>query len=1372
MRVKSQKFTEFINSTNTVNYKDFNVIIKNFNEAVRLFKKFEDIYRAGDTELATVKLRVAANTLYQSGEWALKNYLDRRYRELFEEGEISLENKVIAIDTLSKKDCNLYFLLEEMKLKAKPTIYESNLMCNEILNSASDVNNKTKHIAKTPDPNKFKIVLGEIRKLIRVYIDSEAKLSVLDDTIYGEKNVWYEIVEECNGFSEEYTYILITGVIPELNFDGLFSIKWDLVFDMDPETDVNGLGKKFINYYGVNPWIRSLSNVDARKKFDVSNISHWIMANGNADDSSTITDGRYWKSRYGKNLEAMLEKFYSSYTKPAKVFIYPFGDERNLEKVVDSFNTIYCDGDDIEFFVLSADSEYARIDFDNFKKMPLKFEEFCDNLMLSQEGVRYKKDRFEIKVPHSSGILKKLENSFYYELQDSFDVMYSEMETQQYEDITKTSRVYFYRGEEKISWYGLKEHFDVTRREQRDIISDIISDMDERGRLLKKVCYEAGMGGTTLLRRIAWELKEKYPTLIITRLNEQSTKNIQKIYSVTLMPILIFADSNMVDIDDIQKLHYELKTMGFAFLICYFERKIKNNNLNTGAIYTVIKSFSDIETREMKDRLLPYCIDENAKESLDSICQSQISSEERSPFIMSMYTFDKDFKGIKSYIEKFLRNINNHGRKMLFALSISDYGNANMDMQYFVDLFEDENIEEFLCSENVGIKELIKIEKVNGKSYLKIKYHLFAEEILCQLSNGSEAVNISFSELVDYIIEFIEDSRKNCYTYNSDVVEVLRTLFITRIADSDAEKPSFSPLITKLKEESKAYLNDSYDTSNDAIVRIFNKLVEVYPEEPHFTAHLARYYFYIEQNYDRGFLNIDKAIELSRDVLDKVDPLLYHMKAMGCSSKISNYYIKKIYINHQNGDKDEVDFLLEAIEENAIKAFEYFELVRNSNIGVAGHISDITLCTQIATMGKNMLEESENFDYKIVAKENEWIIKYIDRANMLLEECKKIATDNYDDVIDDMEIRLRQLVSNIDQTVSLWEDYLITANGSQKNSARRMLARAYQKKNNNGLNKEDIQINLRKVISLMEDNIADNENQAGNIRIWFDSIMKLESENQESIIMESIIKLNKWITLTDDVEAHYYRFVLKFIQAKNGSTLAEKDLPKLLRELKNKSINMYNRTTPQHWLSATGEGLQALVPNVRKRKNAVAEEEMADSLQHIVGRISNNYVNNSHAYISYRGVEVYFNPSATKGEIDKSKINQRVKFGIGFSLDGPRAYNSSIRLLGVEEETGKLRELSYGIIVKCEVIKNTPYFVKVKVIGYNNFASIHINEFCEPYSGEKRPLIGSIFDAKVLNRKFDNKTQQELWLLSMNCDSDEESVSETAFGKLLKNINL
>lgn len=81
------------------------------------------------------------------------------------------------------------------------------------------------------------------------------------------------------------------------------------------------------------------------------------------------------------------------------------------------------------------------------------------------------------------------------------------------------------------------------------------------------------------------------------------------------------------------------------------------------------------------------------------------------------------------------------------------------------------------------------MEDISGKNFIRIRYHLFGEEILKQMSNGRNATEISFLNLVDNILGFIEDSRSNRFNINQDTLNLLRSLFITRKADVNAEKP-------------------------------------------------------------------------------------------------------------------------------------------------------------------------------------------------------------------------------------------------------------------------------------------------------------------------------------------------------------------------------------------------------------------------------------------------------------------------------------------------------------------------------------------------------------------------------------------------------
>lgn len=1352
---------------NNINYLDKSKIIQQFNSSISLYKRFASVLEAGDDELAAKKLHDAGTSLYQCVEWSLKNYLYKRYQELEAEALIGRAEKNSRIEQLNGRNSKLNYLLEEFKINSKPTYNSFGINTGVIEENARTVSNLPKHNSNVPDPNAYRKVVSELRKIIINYLDNSAELDLIDNSIFGEGNSWYELSEYTSDFSDIYSYVLVINRRDNINYDGLFSIKWSLILDFDPSTDTNGAARIYEDLSNISPWKRMLNKIESKREITNSNKPYWIFANGIIDEKDTIESIDKWKNRSGKYLTDLLEKFHESYTKNVKVFMVPIGNEKATEKITDSFTDVY--DDDVDFFMLSADSEYTNIDLENFKIINLKFEQFCDNLKMAFSKESIDNKNFHYLIPAEANNSISLSESFAAELSDSFEVVFVDCILEEENDAKKTNRYDFYNGNIAISWYGIKEQFDVVRKSKDSIIKKINDDMSDRGRLLRKVYYEPGIGGTTMLRRIAFEMRESYPTLILKQYNEQAGKNIQKLYDLTHLPILLLVDNNYIAYEDAIELQSELKKMGFAFVIVYFERKLRGQKKSSA--YTIITEFNQSEALEMKEKLSPYIEKDNKLEALNSIVNSN-DSNEKSPFIMSMYAFDDKFAGIKPYIHNFLLNLNIPCRKILFSLSLADYGNVSLDADYFNIMFNDDSANEFLIEETPGIYELVRQERIAEKKFIKIRYHLFAEEILKQLSGNYNSTEITFNSLIDDILGFIEDSRANVGVVNSNTLSVLRSLFITRVADEDSEKPAFSPLISKLKEESRINHYGTYDGSNDAIIRIFNKLVEVYPEEPHFIAHLARYYFYIDKNSDKGFELIDKAIDLYETMNNgDIDPLLYHMKAMGFATIIDKY-ITQLYKENSNDNQTEISKLIFDIEESANKAFALFKKVRECNKGIAGHISEINLCIRIANMARDLIDTSKVFNSYIISNDGEWVMKYIDKAMDLWEECKNMITDIESEEYKKIEVRLKQLMNNLEQSIDLWESFILNSTGDNRTQARRILARAYEKQNNDSMNDEQKQKNLIRIIELMQDNMDEDGSNAGNIRLWFEAVMKLKSDNPESIIMDAVTKLNKWIVLTDSVDAHYYRFVLKFIQAIHGSSLAENELPKLLKELKNKSQNLYNRTIPQHWLYNVKDGLGALVSNSRNRKEIIPEDELAQKLYPLVGRISSNYVNESHAYIKCKGVEIYYNPSATKGEISKSQINQLVRFGIGFSYDGPRAYNSSIKLMTTDEFIPVQEELNSGKIVKCEVIENINYYTRVRIIGAIEPGSIHINDYCEPYDAEKRPKIGYVFDGKLLAKRYDDKRNQYVWSITMNVDSNDfyDKSGDTTMALAIKNM--
>lgn len=111
-------------------------------------------------------------------------------------------------------------------------------------------------------------------------------------------------------------------------------------------------------------------------------------------------------------------------------------------------------------------------------------------------------------------------------------------------------------------------------------------------------------------------------------------------------------DNNNIEYEEAKNLQVELKKMGFSFVICYFERKLKGIHSESGAIYDLVQSLNKVEALEMKNKLEDYIEERAIEDKLNSIIEST-EKEEKTPFVMAMYTFNENFTGIKPYIYNF-----------------------------------------------------------------------------------------------------------------------------------------------------------------------------------------------------------------------------------------------------------------------------------------------------------------------------------------------------------------------------------------------------------------------------------------------------------------------------------------------------------------------------------------------------------------------------------------------------------------------------------------------------------------------------------------------------------------------------------------------
>ncbi len=1331
-------------------YSDKSTILFEIASSITAYKEYQMLYIGRDVSRQAHSLRTSGTKAFIAMELAYKYCLYRKYKEAFMGRVMQQSTYDSKLSYLSSRKCNHYYLQQEFLL------YENtDIDLEMILRSAKSCNNLIKHEDGIPDPHELRLALNEISRFIKKFIEPSFSMPTFENSVSGISNAWTEFFRDVDSFGDSNTYILIAPENigdPNHELKNLFNINWDMVIDFCPSSDTNGLECLYENTTKIRAHIRDFSALSCSQTIHLSQATYWVMANGFIDQSNTITQTPLaWINRYSNNALGFFKKFRSIYPKRAKVIIMQGVNAQILTQIVTALTSayLYIDANtqaeryEIEFFLLSGDDQYLQINENisvNFNRTLLKLNELLEHLNIRNHYSSH--NQIKRAIPG---------NEYPIELDEDFYVKFSEFGDLVHLNIENTPKVIsdpkqFYIGAKPISWIGLRQQIDVLRYSYTHVYKEKISEnMQKRTRVLFVFDYTAGFGGTTLLRRIAWDFHNAYPVVILHDYNHNRREYFVGLYELCKLPLLILVDSNELPLSTVQKLKDDLDRESFGHVIIYFNRNEHVNRTEVKNRFATIGNLKKQETDELCDILLPIAQDDVCRKNLRKICQLPLDSEDRCPFIMALTAFDKEFLGIKAYITNFLTTLTDQEKKIIVYIALADYANAQISCHFLDYMFGSADVRQEFTSQIGAFKMLVSNVSSGPKnSIYKMKHYRFTEEVLIQVSNGRDGTRITFDNLDMYLLMLIKDSRPNQCTVSRFNIEFLRTLFITRVEDDEA-KPNFSPIIETIREE-ETKLGIISENGILRIGRIFRELVSVYPDEPHFVAHLARYQYYMEGNYIKGDENIVKAITISELQTGKKDPMLYHMKAMGIVSLITNELIPCLKkMKSDEVQQAEIDEKISVLQEATLKAQEIFQLVRDISTGIPGYVSEIHLCLSIISFGRYITNSVDNISF-LENNTDSWYISIVDNACHLYDECIGSRGDEEDQRLQELKADILMLKEDVVSAINAWQSYLEQASAREKPRIRRMLARAYRDYDNTRNDQESI----RYVAELMERNILEEPNNASNYRLWFGSVRKLKVLSPETLLADALIKLNKWVMETDTPEAWYYRFVLTYIQAIEGSVRAQGVLPKLVKELRERTDHLEGRTIIRDWLGKEGSGIERLI--MSSDIDPSCEAETLNKLKIIEGRVSERYINQSHAYITVAGVDVFFNPSATKGNINISNIRSRVGFAIGFSFEGPRAYNNSVSLLstGKHNKEDKLEELSGGMIVSCEVKNNRgSSFIDVKILGYEIDGSIHINDMLECYKIEQsRPAVGTVINALTMHKRY-VEGRGEIWALAM-----------------------
>lgn len=1314
---------------NNSDFRDMTKIITTFNSAQEHYALFLKLKEC-NAEKAEDALNTSGIKLYCVFEWIMKYHLLGRYSELAGVNMPQAEAQARKNGLLKagfvyngiKYNVTTEYLVDQMNQYAVPSPNKTDIKFDIIKNNRWKVNNGQKHIAKPVKEKEYQESFSEVRKMLLTYVDSNAPIQVQESSEYNR-------LQEDNGYwktNPKYDLCLVindTKGLQDKDMQLLVSIPWALIIDFDFNSIEEGLLEAYIALKGYQPNLFDPIHPNTTTFNPWTKTPYWFLGNGRVDvPSSMVENIRQWRQKYGAHMSDCIEKYHKVFPKPLHVVIVD-GTIDKIRTIVEAFDTCY--ENDYKMYLLSSETQFEELldaaYIDTVRRYPMSIEELCGGLQRYASLLGFSKEKEEYNIVSKEGTVQISPEKY-----SHFEVLYCGIADNISDEIKGVSKDEFYQGKTTISWYGIKNDYAVIRRRHfKYLCSEIESRCKDVPYSFIGFYHDPGAGGTTLARQVAYHISQTHPVVVMQYFEEkQSSIQIGNLYDKVHTSVVIIAESTILSEEELQRFEGELKAASVPHVIVYIKRLSDKHVLKDDDLSILY----DEEFDEMCEKLREY----STKETLDLIRAMKKSEKDRYPFLMSLYVFNEEFKGIPQYIERFRKESDEYDFNILTYVSLLDqYTGTPLRLSFFAIIDEEDEVGIFHNSVNNSLVML-------DDDKIKMRHPLFSTEILKQaISRGREEISDSEKgeRLAQIIIEFIEKSKTNNFIDYDYIIDILKNLLIIRNTEGIV-KDDFSRVISTILTWMG---NSSGGNQYNAIGRIFKTLEKVYPDEAHFKAHLSRFYTNIEKNYVEGINKAKESLKVAKN-FGIEDALLYHI--YGISEK--KYIEQRLYSNILELPIDQRDdsYIGKDLIEHLKIASGLFERARQLNHKSAGYISDLDMCINVVDFGKKYYGCST---MELVSQHKDsWFMDYYDRAISLMENLNTLQIDDEDGfqqrkISSRYYISIQDMEEGIEKTIDMWEQYLRIAEEASRPLVRRFIARARKARYLKDGDREQID----KILGLMEENISKEPTNENNIRIWFNALRYAEPDVPEIMLDNALSKLAIWKNMADNREAYYYYFILTCIKANEGSSRAEAQIPALMNELRARTANMPNKNVIYEWLGR-GKGIRRLF-SARKETSKEIEhlsfEDIVSKGDFLTGVLI-KYSNERSALISSNGMEVFFTPSPTgqAPSVTATDVGKKVRFIAGFSYDGVRALNRSVQIIddsirGDDIEKKDLR----GRIEKCSVTgydhKGTYLFVKL-----NDYRNI-LGRIKTDQLPEGRRLtdynIGDLFHARILET-YDN----------------------------------
>ena len=236
-----------------------------------------------------------------------------------------------------------------------------------------------------------------------------------------------------------------------------------------------------------------------------------------------------------------------------------------------------------------------------------------------------------------------------------------------------------------ITWRELDLHHDVDRDVGRGPNSVVL-------RLRKllggsptdsfAIEHSPGAGGTTVARRIAWELRDEFPSVIVKTYTENTVDVIEALFQRSNLPLLIVAEAARLPGTKRDFFYNEMKERNIRFVILDVRRRHQpRNTLVTAAL---VDPMSAAEASRFLAQYKPKAPKERHP-ALMSLASDDSLAPYRSAFFFGLYTFERQFVRVEEFVHDMFLEVAPQARDAIANLAlITRYSQERLPVEAFL----------------------------------------------------------------------------------------------------------------------------------------------------------------------------------------------------------------------------------------------------------------------------------------------------------------------------------------------------------------------------------------------------------------------------------------------------------------------------------------------------------------------------------------------------------------------------------------------------------------------------------------------------------------------------------------------------------------